>query len=141
LEPHLASYRHALKSTKAVKKLDSLVAARNAVAHRLEDLRSFGHAELNETLRVPLHNVCEALRELQRRVVIPSVVQPLEERRDPYGRRTIRFLAEDGRTIEMFSPHERDLTIPYVWLPLGTNPRVTRPQLLELDDVFSGIGK
>lgn len=140
LEPYLVSYRVALKSAKAVKKLDSLVGARNGVAHRVEDLKKLSPPELDEALRMPVQDVCGLLRALQHRLVIPSIVQPLEERCDPYGRRTIRFLAEDGRTVEMFSPYERDLTIPYVWLPLGTNPRVTRPQLLELDDVFSGVG-
>ena len=61
------------------------------------------------------------------------------EKPDTSGLRLIRFLTEDGRTLEMFSPHERDLTLPYVWLPMGANPRETRPTLLELDEVFADL--
>ena len=139
MKERLQQYRRAIKTTNANVKLGSVVHVRNRVAHKIEELRELPLPELGRDLIVPVASACELLRELQRRQVVPFVVQPLEERRDPYGRRRIRFLTEDGRTVEMFSPHERDLTLPYVWLPMGANPRETRPTLLELDEVFADL--
>jgi hypothetical protein len=137
--PRVQEYARALKKTKSVEKLDALVSARNDVAHRVDELRRNPIAETRSRLADPLHAAAELLSELRRREILPSVVQPVEERRDPYGRRTIRVLTEGSVAVEMFSPHEIDLSSPYIWLPRLTNPRDINPELMRFTDVMDGL--
>jgi hypothetical protein len=139
MSTRLENYKRALKKTVAVAKFDALVKVRNDVAHRVDQIRALPLSNAHAKLAEPLTTVLAVLEHLQADELLPVVVQPVEERCDAYGRRTIRFLAEGGRTVEVFSPHERDLSVPYIWLRRLTNPKDVRPQLLELSTVMQAL--
>jgi hypothetical protein len=81
----------------------------------------------------------DALERLIDARAMPQVLRPVDERRDPWDRRTLRTVDEDGVRREFYVLSPADLTRPCLWFATGANPREIAPLFVELDAVDAGM--
>jgi putative DNA methylase len=135
LHAGLARLRRTLTKGKVQQYLDTHVGCRNTIEHPDDAYRRLSFdAKVTHAVEGMRAGV-EALRRLLDSQTLPQVIQPIEERRDPWGRRTLHVLDERQVRREFYVATETDLTRPYLWFPSGSNPREVAPLLVDFDQI------
>lgn len=116
--------------------LDEVVGLRNRVAHP----EALDWTELRAEAVAALDRVLNRLRDLDEAGALPTVFQPLEEVRDPYGRITLRLVGHGGRPAEFLMTRPTDLANPLIVLRGITNPREVDPVCLDANEVLEQAG-
>jgi hypothetical protein len=135
LHAGLARLRRTLTKGKAQQYLDTHVGCRNTIEHADDAYRGLPFDAKVTHAVDGMRAGAEALRRLLESQALPQVIQPIEERRDPWGRRTLHALDERQVRREFYVATDTDLTHPYVWFPSGSNPREVAPLLVDLDQI------
>ena len=135
LHAGLARLRRALTKGKAQQYLDTHVGCRNTIEHPDDAYLGLSFdAKVTHAVEGMRAGV-EALRRLLEGQALPQIIQPIEERRDAWGRRTLHALDERQVRREFYVTTDTDLTRPYLWFPSSGNPREVAPVLVDLDQI------
>ena len=135
LHAGLARLHKVLTKGKVQQYLDTHVGCRNTIEHPDDAYLGLSfEAKVTHAVQGMRAGV-EALRRLLESQALPQIIQPIEERRDPWGRRTLHALDERQIRREFYVATETDLTRSYLWFPSGGNPREVAPVLVDLDQI------
>jgi hypothetical protein len=128
------------KKTRVHDKLSALVALRNGVEHDKKTTASLSLPELRKKCHTALAEARAALDGIDRQQLLPVTVRPEEERRDRYGRRTLRLLDPDGIAIETYVGSETDLSEPLIYFASNSSRRDAEPKFLRASIVEELLG-
>ena len=120
--------RHVYRPKKLNKLLDKLVAWRNRVEHNKEDYRDkTPFASVVDDISSALTAAQDLVHELARNRVVPQVVEPVEEIRDKFGRKSYTLCLDDGTEQKSTFTTALELGVPYLYFGSLTNPRPVDP--------------
>ena len=135
LHAGLARLRKALTKGKVQHYLGTHVGHRNTIEHPDDAYLGLSFdAKVTHAVEGMRAGV-EALRRLLESQALPQIIQPIEERRDAWGRRTLHALDERQVRREFYVTTDIDLSRPYLWFPSIGSPREVAPVLIDLDQI------
>ncbi|WP_406311879.1 hypothetical protein OHA77_24695 [Streptosporangium sp. NBC_01639] len=130
----------AIKREKSTRELSDLVRIRNSVGHGHASLLTLPTPEIVDQMNAVSMRALKALGALNEARALPMTLQPEEERRDRYGRRSLRLIDVDRSAIEIFVSMETDMSQPIVYVPSGIGLRSATPILMTTQDIETAAG-
>jgi hypothetical protein len=130
----------AIKRARIDQKLSDLVKLRNSVEHNNPDTALLSPRELRQKCRAALTEVRAVLEDLAGQHLLPLTVRPVEERRDPYGRRVLLLHDPNDFAIEVAVRSETDLTQPLIYFASDLSRRDADPRFVSAARVEELLG-
>lgn len=110
--------------------LDTLIRLRNRAAHPAPD-EDWGDVR-GKTITEGT-SVVKAFRAADSGGALPTMLRPIEESRDSYGRITLKLVGHGGHRVEFLMTQASDLSRPIVLIPGDTNPREVDPICMDAE--------
>jgi hypothetical protein len=129
-----------LKKKKTAERLSPIVTNRNHIVHNHAELLGIPTSELVNHLHSASHLAVKTLGDLKGAGLLPTTLQPHEERRDSYGRRLLVLADADGSYTEVLVLSETDMAQPVVYLSSGSSSPDIEPTLLSAQSIDADAG-